>query len=954
MTEPSRFERIEDLYHQAAATAPPLRAAFLDQACAGDPELRREVESLLAHDASSGADFFDRPIMEFAAPALAAATFAPGSAIGPYRILREVGRGGMGVVYQAEQQHPVRRRVALKLIQPGMDSSQWIARFEIERQALAMMDHPNITTVLDAGSTPTGRPFLVMEWIDGAPITTYCASRDLPLRDRLALFLPVCHAIQHAHHKGILHRDIKPSNILVPEYDAKPVPKVIDFGVAKPLNDRLTDHTLHTQAGALVGTLEYMSPEQVSGAPGGLDTRSDVYSLGVVLCEILAGEPPFRRSGSGPASEIDTISRILRDDPKPPSARVADPQLARQIRGELDQIVLKALEKDVNRRYDSVGALAEDLRCWLSGEPVSAVPPSRVYRFRRFVHRYRVPLATATAFALLLIAASVFSIREALRARDAEQTAAAVNDFLQNGVLAQASAYVQAAPGTRPDPDLTVRTALDRAAARIDGSFAGRPLVEASIRQTIGATYLDLGLFQPAIRHLERAVLLRRQFSGDRNPDTLTARSRLARAVLASGDRARARALATEVLAAQRAIHGDRTPATIAALYDMATLELALANFAEAERLFTHMAELRSQTLGPRHPDTLLSLHSLGIALFRREAYTRAIALLTDVVELRRQVRGNDHPETMESRSALASAYVLGGQGAKAVPLLRGVLDWQQRVLGPIHPATLATRNALGDALSSSGSLTEGAAVLRECVALATAANLKIFIVQSCQNNLANVLNPLGDHAGAEAIFRKLLAADIAAGGESSPDAMRTASNLAATLALAGKFAEAEKLFDHVIALRTQKLGPKDPKTLSSMSSRGYLYQAMGRLADAERAHRHVSTLRAAALGPDHTNTRYSRLNLAEVLVAQAKYDEARTILTPLAASLPAEPWMKFSAMSLLGDVERAAGNPQRAQSLLRQAIDGLSANPVPLQTRPERRGEIERAQARLRLLNSH
>ena len=365
--------------------------------------------------------------MEVAARELAVNEIEPasieaGSQIGSYKILEQIARGGMGVVYRAEQQYPVRRIVALKVIKPGMDSEQVIARFQAERQALALMDHPNIARVLDAGTTSAGRLYFVMELVDGLPITEYCQRHELSLRERLALFIPVCQAIQHAHQKGVIHRDIKPSNILVTVYDGKPVPKVIDFGIAKAMQEPLTERSMHTQAGAVIGTLEYMSPEQAGSFGEDIDTRTDVYSLGIILYELLAGAPP--RDLRGMAFD-EFLRRLREDDPPKPSTRLRrlDPAasmevarerhtepraLAKQIRGDLDSIVLKALEKDRSRRYGSPSDLAADIGRYLRNEAVQAVAPSVAYRARKFASRHwrasRGPLAAMLAAVLLLAA----------------------------------------------------------------------------------------------------------------------------------------------------------------------------------------------------------------------------------------------------------------------------------------------------------------------------------------------------------------------------------------------------------------------------------------------------------------------------------------------------------------------------------------------------------------------
>jgi eukaryotic-like serine/threonine-protein kinase len=478
----------------------------------------------------------------------AATTFDGGPAlssgivIGPYHLLHRIGVGGMGEVWLAEQKEPIRRRVAIKLIKAGMDSREVVRRFESERQTLALMDHPAIAKVLDAGSTQQGAPYFVMEYVAGVPITIHCDRHRLSTQERLELFIQVCDGVQHAHQKAIIHRDLKPSNILVAEVDDQPAPKIIDFGVAKALTQQLGAETMFTRAGAMVGTPEYMSPEQASSAGEDIDTRTDVYSLGIIFYELLAGVPPIELRD---VALEEFLRRLREDEPQKPSTKItkgdpttstdvahkrrAEPQeLARQLQGELDSIALKALEKERSHRYASASEFAADIRRYLNNEPVLAVPPSLAYRARKFSRRHRAGLLMLSAFVLVLVAASAISIRQSIVARrqrdraDAEAaTAKAVNEFLQKDLLSQADPTAQGGTESAPDPDVKARTLLDRAAARVSKRFADKPLIEAEIQDTIAHAYDGLGLYAQSEQHLRRAYELSAANRGPDAPETL-------------------------------------------------------------------------------------------------------------------------------------------------------------------------------------------------------------------------------------------------------------------------------------------------------------------------------------------------------------------------------------------------------------------------------------------------
>ena len=528
------LDRVKAIFERALAVAEAGREAFVRDQCGSDGELAEMVLKLLGEHQQV------QPTVEPPAPAAPAGRKPdteylgerPGDRIGPYLLVSKIGEGGMGIVYRAERTEPVKLTVALKVIKAGMDTREVIARFEVERQALALMNHPHVARVLDAGATKTGRPYFVMEYVPGVAVTEYCNQHRLTTRQRLELFMQACDAIQHAHQKGVIHRDIKPSNLLVSVKEGSPQLKVIDFGVAKAISQRLTEKTLFTEQGQLIGTPEYMSPEQAEMGSLDIDTRTDVYSLGVLLYELLSGALPFDPSELREAGFAE-IQRIIREqEPAKPSTRLSglgdestdvarqhgsEPRtLLREIRGDLDWITMKALEKDRTRRYDTASGLAMDIHRYLLDEPVLAGPPTAAYRMRKFVRRNRGPVAAASMVLIVLIGAVIATgtalAREAEQRREAQRQASitqAVNDFFNNDLLAWRH------PDRAQGHEVTVAELLDAAAEKNGGRFAEQPSAESQLRQTIGGLYFALGRYEEADGHLQRALELRRDFYGE-------------------------------------------------------------------------------------------------------------------------------------------------------------------------------------------------------------------------------------------------------------------------------------------------------------------------------------------------------------------------------------------------------------------------------------------------------
>jgi serine/threonine protein kinase/tetratricopeptide (TPR) repeat protein len=782
-------QRAETIFARALAkTDPDERAAFLDHACGGDTTLRRRVERLL--DAHGGpASVTDTPSADSDLtadvhappdPGSVAAQSPPGppprsewegSFIGPYKLLQKLGEGGMGAVYMAEQEKPVRRRVALKLIKPGMDSRHVIARFEAERQALALMDHPHIAHVLDVGSTPSGRPFFVMDLVKGVPITEYCDRSHFTPRERLELFVQVCQAIQHAHQKGIIHRDIKPSNVLVSVSDDKPMPKVIDFGVAKAIDQRLSDSTLFTQFGQIVGTLEYMSPEQAEMGSLDIDTRSDVYSLGVVLYEMLTGTTPLVRSRLRDAPYTEVLRRIREEEPPRPSTRLSESEealpsisaqrkteparLTKLLRFELDWIVMKALEKDRTRRYETASALARDIERYLHDEPVEAGPPSSGYKLRKLARKHRRALATAAAFAVLLLLAALTSsylafeaARSARAARTAELAAGkdrdravaaeataqanlvkaqgeetrarqsqaetkAVLDFFQTRVLAAARPKDQAGG---LGIDATIHQALDAAEPGIAQAFAGQPAVEASIRNTLGESYYFLGENAAALRQMQRALELLEEAHGPDHPSTLSALNNLALAYQAAGRRSEALPLHERGLSRAKAKLGADHLDTLNSMSNLALAYWQVGRLADALPLFEAALKGFEARLGRDHPDTLTLMNNLATVYRDAGKLDEAIPLFEDSLKRHRAKLGPDHAHTLMATNNLALAYQAAGRLPEAIPLYEATLKRQQATLGRDHPAALTTMHNLAGAYLDAGRRTDAIVLFEEAL----------------------------------------------------------------------------------------------------------------------------------------------------------------------------------------------------------------------------------------------
>ena len=595
----------EELFHRALALPPPERERFLDGACESRPSLRRRLDTLLrAHHSSAG--FLDDPAHARHQPVDPAA--ALGTRVGPYLLEEVLGEGGFGVVYKARQEEPLPRSVALKIIKLGMDTRRVIARFQAERQALGQTDHPFISTVLDAGSTAAGRPYFVMEFIDGVDLCRYCAEQDLDVSARLRLFVDVCRGVQHAHQKGLIHRDLKPSNVLVVEEDGRPSPRLIDFGVAKAIHSRASLETAHTEIGQFVGTPGYMSPEQAGSTETDVDTRSDIYSLGALLYELLAGSPPFDSTRLREASLLE-LQRVLREeDPPPPSDRAGVPRL----RGDLDWIVMKALEKERGRRYSSAEALAADILRHLENEPVLASPPSTIYRLRKFVRRNQLKVLAVSGVLLALLgggALSVLGWREAVHQRDQSEHRSHFVESLMAGAIpavelvdqaretfgsdhgAFAAALELGAEQARAAGDLkTARGLQEQALNTWVGIHGERHLKVADSHGRLGALLQDDGAVDAAENHLLRALAIAKETAGPVHASLLEVNTNLAAIHRRRGRLSEAAALLQTVVDIRRLEFPEQQDALGGTLEDLSDVLTAAGQHQRA-------AEIRSQMI---------------------------------------------------------------------------------------------------------------------------------------------------------------------------------------------------------------------------------------------------------------------------------------------------------------------------------------------------------------------
>ena len=708
------------------------RQQFLALACGENTDVLNRIQDLLTVNADHPS-FLENPAAG-CATATCANTFAKvGDVIGPYKLQEKIGEGGMGSVWVARQTEPIKRTVAIKLIKAGMDSKSVLARFEAERQALAMMDHPNIARVLDGGITDEGRPFFAMEYVKGVPLMEYCDSARLSINDRLDLFIPICQAVQHAHQKGIIHRDLKPSNILVCLYDGKPVPKVIDFGLAKAVHQPLTESSVYTAHGIMVGTPLYMSPEQAEYNNLDIDTRSDIYSLGVILYELLTGSTPLEKNQIREAA-ANEILRLIKDvDPPRPSTRLSgsaslpsvaaqrniEPsQLTRNITGDLDWVVMRALEKERSRRYETANGLAADIRRHLNDEPVSAGPPSTRYRMKKFIKRNRTGVMAVgfVAFALLLAVAGttggmLWAMSEQSRANLAAQRESKAKEEAQENAeravaqkenaereLARANEIKQLIkdmlssvdPVQAQDADTTLLKAiLNKASERLALGEVKDELVAAELHGLVGVVYSSLGIDAKAEKHNKMALDIYQRKLGPEHQLTLNFMHNLANVYSAQKRFDEALALYQESLKIKNRVLGHEHIDTIKTTTCLAGTFVSLGQFDEAETLLNEAIETASKSLSPEHRQTLAVKYELCRMYVSKGNYEKAEPLIINTLASREEALGPMHPETIKSIWALAFLYSQQGRLEESAELYNTAAERQRAVYGEQHRTTL-------------------------------------------------------------------------------------------------------------------------------------------------------------------------------------------------------------------------------------------------------------------------
>lgn len=927
---------IESLYELLIKTPSAEREAVLDRICAGDPVLRAKANALMEQE-SSTPDVVQALTQEMTSgfetgEFKASSGPIPGQVIaGRYTLIERIGEGGMGEVWVARQTEPVKRKVAIKLIKAGMDSRLVLQRFEQERQALAMMDHQNIAKVLDGGLTQDRHPFFVMELVHGQPLTKFCDDAKLGIRERLEVFIPICQAVQHAHQKGIVHRDLKPGNILVSVHDGKPVPKVIDFGVAKATSGRLTDDSLSTQFGAVVGTLEYMSPEQAGLTGEDIDTRSDIYSLGVLLYELLTGFRPIDARRLKKAALTEMIRMIREEEPSKPSTRFSTDEsapsmaalrhteprkLVSLLRGELDWVVMKCLEKDRSRRYETANGLSLELQRYLAGETVMAAPPSTMYRLQKFMARNRVVVLASGAVAAALLAgvigfawqanlarkerdaAIVAQQSEAEQRRRADEQKAAAEAQRARAESAEAEAKRRAEElekvaefqgkmlsqvnpaqaGTRLSED--VRTRFNASLSKTGVSQAEQKSQQemfASQWSRVNTTdaaldLIDQTILKPAIAAIDKQFV-------DQPVVSANLKHVLAERYHDLGLNQAAMTLEHQVLAERRRVLGVDHPDTLISMGNLGVYLNALDKRKEAEPYYREALEKSRRVRGDDHPETLVCIANMGSMLRVNGKFSEAEVLFREALDKRRRILGDENPETLTSLDDWGMLLKDQGKLNEAEPYYRETLEKRRRVLGEDHRDTVRSANNLATLLKDQGKLEESITYFRQIVEIRrkTLGDVHPDTLRAIQN-LGAVLNSNGNNNEAEALLREALASQRRILGTDHHSTLTTLGNLSVLMIGQNKLAEAEPLCRETLERRRRLLGDNHQETLIANNVMGLVLARQKKETEAEPYWRDTMTISQRVLGPAHPDTMIYTHNLARLMADQNKNDEAEKL----------------------------------------------------------------------------
>ena len=814
-------------------------------------------------------------------------------AIPGFHLLQRLGEGGMGEVFEAEQLEPVRRRVALKLIKRGMESKEVLARFDSERQALALMSHPNIAQVYDAGTTTDGRPYFVMEHVQGVPVTQYCDTNRLTTNERLDLFTQICDGVQHAHHKGVIHRDIKPSNVLVKIQDSKPVPKIIDFGVAKAIAQRLTEQSVFTAIGEFIGTPEYMRPEQAEMTELDIDTRTDVYSLGVVLYEMLVGAQPFDARELRQAGFSEMRRKIREDEPPRPSVRLSglgeksttaaenrriEPStLAKQLHGDLDWITMKAIEKDRTRRYGSPGELAFDIDRHLRHEPVLAGPPSATYRVKKFVRRHTLGVAAGAFVVLALILGVAGTTVGMIRARTAEQTASReaetatqISDFLTG-------LFEVSDPSEAKGETITAREILDQGAERIRTTLTDQPLVQARLMSTMGWVYVSLGLYDTAQELLEEALAIHEAELPPDHPDVAGSLNKLGEAHRKRAEYDQAWPLYERALAIREEAFGPESEEVGAVLNNMALVLVSKGEYEEASSVYERVLAIDRQTLGPDDPELASSLSNIAILHIRKGEFDEARALFERALEIREKAYGSDHLLVAASLDNLGGVLSETGNYHDALPYFERAVAIKETVLGPDHPKLAGTLGNLGKVLRRLGEYDRVRAVLERASAIYREA------LGPDHPDYANSLNDLAiffastdDLESAGPYFEEALAVRERAFGPDHPVVAASLKNLGVYHRSMGDNESARPFLERALEVAQRSVDPGHPLVADAQTNLAHLLRDLGDYEEAEELYKSSLAIREEALGPDHPSVGYTLMGLTSLYEAMDELERAR------------------------------------------------------------------------------